>query len=399
MIRSLLFAGLLAPAALALDWQPDFEAAKKTANLNHQDILVFFNGSDWSGPAREFKQRVIATPGFEQALRDQFVFLEIDALENAPVDKDLAKRNQGLKCTVWNYPAVALCDTNGKVYGRLAGLRDQSAAEFLPRLGPLRAAERARDQKWALAEPAAGPSRARLLGEGLTNLDANLVRENYPDVLDRIKKADPADEAGYYRRFMFDISGFTEGTVDPLLNSKKDAEALAAIDVALANPALTVVQKQKLHASRFHAFMRGGDTARALAELTEITGLDPASDMGRGAANYRKYISDPIDVPLRWQPGHTRTWWAEWRVDLARQLTVPGTYEIAFEHRDGDGLDVRDVSLRRGDRVLATAEDLGKKTFRVTLPAGEKPDGLRLVAHTKSGGWLSGSGEIVVTKK
>jgi hypothetical protein len=401
MICLLLLAVLLAPsAAVALDWQPDFETAGKIAKQNHRDLLVFFNGSDWSEPARQFQQRVLAAPDFANALKDQFVFLEIDQPENAgTAGQDLARRNQGLKCTVWNFPGVALCDENGKVYGLLTGLRDHSPAEFLPRLNPLRAAKQARDQKWALAAPAAGAEQARLLGESLTNLDEKLIHDNYADILDRIKKADPKDETGYYRRFTFDISGCTERTIDPLLQDKKTTEALAAIDQELLNPALTLEQMQKLHALRFHVFMQDHQTSRALDELREITRLNPTNDMALGAENYRKYICDPIDVPLHWQPSHTRTWWAEWHVDVSQKITGPGTYEIAFKHTDGDGLEVRDASICRADHVLATGQDIGNKSFRVTIPEGEKGGGLKLVAHTKSGGWLSGRGEIVVTRK
>ena len=67
--------------------------------------------------------------------------------------------------------------------------------------------------------------------------------------------------------------------------------------------------------------------------------------------------------------------------------------------QEGDGLEVRDVSVRNGDRVVALAGDIGRNHFRVTIPPAETCAGLRLVAQTKSGGWLSGSGEIVVTKK
>jgi thiol-disulfide isomerase/thioredoxin len=41
---------VLALAILPIQWEPDFENAKKTAKEKHELILLNFSGSDWCGP-------------------------------------------------------------------------------------------------------------------------------------------------------------------------------------------------------------------------------------------------------------------------------------------------------------------------------------------------------------
>jgi hypothetical protein len=388
-----------AKKAASIEWVDDLEQALAKAKADECDVLAFYNGSDWSTPARRFKSDVLQTPEFGQFAKGRFVCLEIDHRnDTSKQDPELRKRNGKLSAPVWNYPTLALVDREGRVYATISGTPEGGYKGLIGRLTELVKLRERRDEHFARAQSATGRAKAVQLGRGLEEIDPKLIGHHYRGILDQIKAADPEDQAGYYERFTFDSGSFAEKEIWPRCKDKQFDEALTLIDRRLKNDKLTVQQKQLLLAAKFQVYQRWEKMDQAFEMLGQIGKLDPKSDMARGAQGYLDYYNKPLTVNGTWGPWHLHTRPVEWRMDVTDAVSRPGTYEVEFTRTEGgDDVEVSSVVLTAGDKELATAEKVQPKLFRFQvdkLPS-ESPRLLKMQVKGV-GWWLSAYGEIKV---
>ena len=394
-----LLALLLPPTTLAAP-HPDFPAARTAAQASGRDIAVLYLGTDWSEPSRRFEQTVLADPQVAADLTG-FELLRIDQREQpTEADQQLAKRNKDLKLSVWNFPAVALLDREGRAVSLWTGLGRETPAGLRARLAAGRRQRDARDVAWAKAHAASGIEKARLLGLGLTEVQEDLVRGSYDKVLKEMKALDPDDAAGYQRRYNFRMNAFVEGTLEPLWKEKQFEEALAKVDTELRNPAYTLEQRQQLLGGRFQVLRRWERKQEAEAALHEIIKLNPTNHMGVGARGYLKYLNDPVVVTGEWAGEHARPWYHEWRMDVSGIVTQGGVYTVKFLGTGGNGLQVSNVCLVVGNEIVDRVSDgRGRNEFRVQTGIERPGPKVQLIMHTKSGGWLDTRGRIEITRE
>lgn len=105
---------------IPVQWETNFENAKKTAKEKHELILLNFSGSDWCGPCIIMHKEYFASDVFQTITKDKLVMVNADFPRKkknqllpgqVKQNETLAERynKEGL------FPYTLLLDANGKV--------------------------------------------------------------------------------------------------------------------------------------------------------------------------------------------------------------------------------------------------------------------------------------------
>ena len=208
-------------------------------------------------------------------------------------------------------------------------------------------------------EKGQGVAQARRLGQA-----TRVEGANRPDVMGKLKKADPKDETGYIRSLEFNPWGFTEKMLKYQVPGEggkmRDAtldEILAALDAKLDEPGYTPEQRQVFCANAIGAIHRKGDVTKLglmMKYAERMKELDPESTLGMAA-----------DVAIKaW--GQGLTYEGGWNksslprdntpVELHGELPIreAGKYVIAFIYKGGrDALPIKGARLYDGEKLVA----------------------------------------------
>lgn len=110
----------IAISMLSINWEPDFNAAKKTAAQQHKLILLNFSGSDWCGPCIMLRRDYLENAAFTQMADKNLVLVNADfpRKKKNMGSPEQIKRNEGL-AEIYNkegsFPLTLLLDAQGKV--------------------------------------------------------------------------------------------------------------------------------------------------------------------------------------------------------------------------------------------------------------------------------------------
>ena len=103
-----------------LQWEPNFNTAKKIAKEKHELILLNFSGSDWCVPCIALRKEYLESNAFTTMANNNLVLVNADfprKKKNLPA-ADVIKSNEGL-ADIYNkegvFPLTLLLDANGKV--------------------------------------------------------------------------------------------------------------------------------------------------------------------------------------------------------------------------------------------------------------------------------------------
>ena len=127
---------LLLIFSLPIQWETDFENAKKTASEQHKLILLNFSGSDWCAPCILMHRDYIGSEAFAAMAKDNVVLVNADfprKKKNA-LSPELVKRNDGLAEKYNKYgdfPLTLLLDANGKVLKTWKGKPEGSVEDWI----------------------------------------------------------------------------------------------------------------------------------------------------------------------------------------------------------------------------------------------------------------------------
>jgi hypothetical protein len=385
-------------AATSLAAQPaHWQEAAAAAKTQSKDVAVYLDGSDWSPFAKSFRNDVLGASSVRTTLAKGHILVTIDSPEN-PSDaaKALAEPNKPFGYRPWNLPGLALADERGRVYGYVAAAEAKDAASFLARLNPLLAARERMRSHLAAAEALQGEPRADALGKALAEIDLDLARGQFGDVVKEMAKLDPKDATGWRLRYEFNDLSFLEGTVLRLVRDKKVDEALREIDTRLANTRITPDQRQRLLAARFAALRQGGQMPEALQVLPQIAAVDGSSLLGRGALSLRDFHTKSVELRgWSWDGWDMRPDFTAMEIDAGSKIAGPGDYVVELK---GGGLDIRSVALVAGGKVLAETDKRQGQAWRLRLV--ESPaSGVRLRITARGQGWYGGNGTIEMRKE
>jgi len=122
--------------SLPIQWEADFEAAKKKAAAEHKLILLNFSGSDWCAPCILMRKNYIESDAFGTLANDKLVLINADfprKSKNA-LPGEIAKRNSEL-AEQYNkqghFPFTLLLDSNGKVLKTWNGKPEASVEDWV----------------------------------------------------------------------------------------------------------------------------------------------------------------------------------------------------------------------------------------------------------------------------
>lgn len=297
LLMLLAVAGLLALPVCAAR-VADAETALQAAGQKNQDILVFYHGSDWNAAGEKLKAVVWDLPSMEAAL-PAVCLLSIDMVDK-PTDEQKKTREKTQKKLLdvfnpWNYPAIALFDSKGRLVAKQEGLKaTMSAPELVAKVKEFVTLREQRDQLWQRAEQAGDPyAKAAALGKGLAVLDYKIARQReYHEIIKRIKELDKENRTGYAEVYEFNTGAFVEGQIFPIKQKSKTnhQEVLDSLETMERNAVRPVWQKQEILAMKYALYACwDGHAADATDCLNKIVALDPDSDAAIGA----KHLLEP----------------------------------------------------------------------------------------------------------
>jgi len=118
-----------------IQWQPNFEMAKKIAKEKHAFILLNFSGSDWCGPCMRLKKEIFESEAFSKVADSSLIMVNADFPRNKKnqLDAQTRKQNDAL-ADKYNpdgkFPLTLLLDAEGKVIKTWDGLPAENAQQF-----------------------------------------------------------------------------------------------------------------------------------------------------------------------------------------------------------------------------------------------------------------------------
>jgi len=377
---------------LALKPYPEIHAAAQQAG---GDFAVLFGGPDWL-PETAAVRGALDQPATTAALTNIVGWASVPAEALAP--GNVEKLNPKPDFTPYDLPALALVDAAGQTFAVAEAVTARNLPQAIKALAAAAPARARRDALFAKARAASGVASARQFGQGLDQIAFRFSSQR-KDILAEIQKADPVDASGYTFKYTFNASGFHERVTQKLIAEKKQAELLAQVDQHLRNPVLLPTQRQALLSAKMQAYRSLDEIPRAVTVLRQIVAIDPRSELGTGATQYIRLLTEPVRLRgLRWESYDNRPTWLPMVADVSAALKEPGTYDIEFKHLDGNTR-FRKVALKTGGREIASdANTTESRKLRLTVPATAKGRAIELWAESCGTGWFAGRGEIVVSK-
>jgi hypothetical protein len=398
--------GLLASALLAVAplWgQPasspagsPYAAVSAQAAQTKKDYAIFFEGPEWLPESAQVRKLWDASLFAAKSLT--FAGCAIFSIaEQVNHHKMPAKERPAV--LPYNLPAVVLFDASGQAYAASEGLTQVNAKQVFAALAG-EAARRVKRDEWIdKARAAKGVEKAKLLGKALDQVVFEFARQHRA-LIAEIKAADPEDVSGYTFKYTFSAGGFHEKSAHPLIREKKYSELFALVDKHLLNPVLLPEQRQALLSAKMQGYRASEDIPKAVETLRAIQALAPSSELGRGAPEYIRLLTEPVRLSaLRWETTDNRPVWLPMVVNADPAVTGPGRYKVEFRHKQGHTR-FRQVSLKAGTRTLvAVPNEKQATTVELDVPHGVPMRGLELWAESMGTGWFDGRGEIIVTKQ
>ena len=127
-----LFLVLLIP----IQWEPNFDTAKKTAKEKHELILLNFSGSDWCGPCIVLRKNYLETDAFANFSENKLVLVNADfprKKKNIGTPEQV-KRNDAL-AEKYNkegvFPLTLILNSDGKVLKSWQGKPEVSVEKWI----------------------------------------------------------------------------------------------------------------------------------------------------------------------------------------------------------------------------------------------------------------------------
>ncbi|WP_235904660.1 thioredoxin family protein [Patiriisocius marinus] len=107
-----------------LHWLTNLEEAKKQANKENKNIILFFTGSDWCAPCIALKDDYFNTPAFEDNA-DKFVLLLIDYPRRKDIISPEQMKYNRTIIDKYNksksFPKVVMVSKGGRELGKISG--------------------------------------------------------------------------------------------------------------------------------------------------------------------------------------------------------------------------------------------------------------------------------------
>ncbi len=104
---------------IPLNWQTDFEAAKKMAKKEKKPMFLLFTGSDWCPYCFVIEEEIINTTKFREYASENLIMVYLDFPNRFQLSEELTKQNEKLAGVygVGGFPTVVMTNADGKMLG------------------------------------------------------------------------------------------------------------------------------------------------------------------------------------------------------------------------------------------------------------------------------------------
>src|SRR6185503_10968077 len=108
-------------------WENDFIKSLALSKQTNKNLLLFFTGSDWSGPSMKMKKEILDSAEFRETLRDDFIFVQIDFPRHSPLGEGQLAQNRMLQeqFKITHFPCLLLLDQHKREITRLDYLPEE----------------------------------------------------------------------------------------------------------------------------------------------------------------------------------------------------------------------------------------------------------------------------------
>ncbi|MGE4158198.1 MAG: thioredoxin family protein [Planctomycetota bacterium] len=109
-----------ATATEGIKWHHDLQAALDEAKTSNKLVIADFTGSDWCGWCIKLVNEVFSQAAFINAVKDKYVFAEIDVPRSKPISDEQKAKNQEYikKYEIKGFPSILILKADGSVVGR-----------------------------------------------------------------------------------------------------------------------------------------------------------------------------------------------------------------------------------------------------------------------------------------
>jgi thioredoxin-related protein len=131
-----------------INWETNFDKAKKTAKEKQELILLNFSGSDWCVPCMNMRKEIFESPVFQKLADADLILVNADfprKKKNKPA-ADILKQNNALAEKYnpdGNFPFTVLLNADGKVLKTWNGKPDSTPEKFAAEIEKIYTADKA----------------------------------------------------------------------------------------------------------------------------------------------------------------------------------------------------------------------------------------------------------------
>lgn len=347
------------------------------AKVNEEGYILFIYGDGWDKRAKEQMTALYNAPEIVKAAGNSVMMLvplpeSLNEAQKAALEKTMGKLALPHVHSKHAFPAVVMYDKAGRIYTWISGpaMVYPEAGRIALTISRRKAGLQKQLQIMAAAAETKGEERANLLLQACRV--ENLER---PDrVQQLIKEADPEDKSGCLAAL-----NFFNTTVGDKAAEMSLSDILKAQDASIANPLLTVQQKQNACAYAIGTIRRragagGSDLIRQYA--TQMKQLDPTSVLGQSADIVIRDWTHGLQLVRGWAPGTLPIQGQPTELLGKLPISEAGTYKLHFKPTGGDKAIIARVALYDGDtlisedvRTTAIADNGQDHYYTLTAPA------------------------------
>jgi len=113
----------------------DYQKSLKEAKEQNKALLLFFTGSDWSGPCMQMKKESLDSSHFQKQIQQAFICVEVDFPKHTILDEALQRQNLELKESFYitDFPCLVLLNQEEQEIGRFfsAASHEKLAGELV----------------------------------------------------------------------------------------------------------------------------------------------------------------------------------------------------------------------------------------------------------------------------
>ncbi|MCH9609418.1 MAG: hypothetical protein S4CHLAM45_05590 [Chlamydiales bacterium] len=136
LYRVILFIAAVLFLPCHADFQVDYAKALEQGCKEKKPLLLFFNGSDWSGLGMKMKNEIFLSSEFKKELGDRLICVELDFPKHHEIDSAKQLQNRKLKeqYQIREFPSLVMIDSSERVilqFGYLPESGTQFAQDLL----------------------------------------------------------------------------------------------------------------------------------------------------------------------------------------------------------------------------------------------------------------------------